>query len=75
MNSADRANGIRESLIRLGADCLDLGRAAFREFRVMVRIPGARGKLESLSLLIAANIQPQDIDDIRSPPFVLELSQ
>jgi len=69
------ADGMLKSSVGLGTDFFNIGRAALRQFRMMIRIPCAGGELEGLALFVAPHVPPKQIDDIWGPPLVLGLSQ
>src|SRR5580704_14101169 len=69
------ADSILESFIRLGADLVDIGCAAFSQFRVMVRIPCARGNHEGLVLFVTLDFPTQHFDGVGGSPLALSLGQ
>jgi len=56
-----------------GSDRIHIGRPILCQLRVVGRIPGARGKLESFALFVPADIPPENIDGVGRARFVAAL--
>jgi len=68
-------DGLLETFIGFRADLIDVGRPTLCQFRVVGRIPGARGKLEGFALLVPADIPPENIDGVGRARFVFGSGQ
>ena len=68
-------DGLLEPFIRFRPDLIDVGRPTLCQFRVVGRIPGARGKLEGFALLVPADIPPENINGVGRARFVFGSGQ